>query len=395
MKKIIVFVFVLVFLSESNAQQPQISLDSMVQKLSNSLERVESISYSAVLRIKKFKSEDFKEKRFEVFARKNANGNGYNFDWEIVEYIGDSEQRYIFMGKEFFYINKIAKVIGYSNNLNRLSFGDYFEAMRRSTLFDEMIYSFNSIYMEKAVTLVNENNEGGHFQIMIEIDSLENRILTLNNHSFLPNSAKNIVRYREMNLIQIIETDLSDIKINLPFPDSILMPQFYLNQEYTVKYEEQEKDANTTTDTTRIISSNNIRQFFDFPMINYVGDTLQLDDISGELFLIDFWYMSCIPCLKSIPHLQNLYEKYSDKGLRVIGINCYDSSSKNNVIKKLNENGVTYQNYFADKSMLKLLRINAFPTFFVIDKNKNVKFLGVGVGKDFDSLIEEEINKLK
>ncbi len=52
-----------------------------------------------------------------------------------------------------------------------------------------------------------------------------------------------------------------------------------------------------------------------------------LAGLRGKVVLIDFWATWCGPCVAAIPHVSELYEKYKDKGLVVIGHT--DGSSQN------------------------------------------------------------------
>ena len=56
-----------------------------------------TLSYKATLLTKKFGRNDFKTKRFEVFARRNEGQNDYRFDWEIIERMDGGEQIFIFL----------------------------------------------------------------------------------------------------------------------------------------------------------------------------------------------------------------------------------------------------------------------------------------------------------
>lgn len=374
------------------SQKTNVDLDSIILEMGKSLAGIESISFSAIMYTKKFSSDTFKEKKFDVFARKNPNNTGYHYDWEIVEYKAGSEQRYIFVGKEFFYINKIYPTIGYSNNVQKLSPGDYFENMRWNTLFDEFLYSINYLYREKEIE-AGIDNQNGNYNLIVKIDSVQDREITLERNSFLPIAAKNIVRHREMNLLQIIETKLSGFKINEYLPDSVLAPQYYLNQNYEFKYIDQETDEKQ--DSNHFLTDHETRLLFEAVLTSSTGDTTRLKNIPGDLFLIDFWFMSCIPCLKSMPHLQELSEEYKDKKLRIIGINCHDGRDKESVGRKLSEKGITYENYFAEKDLLQKLHIIAFPTILIIGKDRSAKFLGVGLGEDFEIVLKNEIEKLK
>lgn len=51
-----------------------------------------------------------------------------------------------------------------------------------------------------------------------------------------------------------------------------------------------------------------------------VSKPLDLQDLKGKVVLVDFWTYSCINCIRTIPYLNDWYEKYSDKGLTIVGI---------------------------------------------------------------------------
>lgn len=50
------------------------------------------------------------------------------------------------------------------------------------------------------------------------------------------------------------------------------------------------------------------------------SDGLDLDELRGQVVLLDFWGVWCPPCVELIPHLIELHEKYADKGLVIIGV---------------------------------------------------------------------------
>jgi len=50
------------------------------------------------------------------------------------------------------------------------------------------------------------------------------------------------------------------------------------------------------------------------------GKAIALSDFKGKYVLLDFWASWCVPCRASNPHLKELYHKYHDKGLEVIGV---------------------------------------------------------------------------
>ena len=44
----------------------------------------------------------------------------------------------------------------------------------------------------------------------------------------------------------------------------------------------------------------------------------------GKVYILECWATWCGPCIAVIPHVNGLYQKYQDKGLRVIGVNVWE-----------------------------------------------------------------------
>ena len=53
------------------------------------------------------------------------------------------------------------------------------------------------------------------------------------------------------------------------------------------------------------------------------GTPLSAEELKGKVVLLDFWAIWCGPCLATFPHLREWQEKYSDKGLVIIGMTRY------------------------------------------------------------------------
>src|SRR5215472_17353696 len=47
-----------------------------------------------------------------------------------------------------------------------------------------------------------------------------------------------------------------------------------------------------------------------------------------KAYIVEFWATWCGPCRASIPHLNETYLKYKDKGLTVIGQDCWEHDEK-------------------------------------------------------------------
>lgn len=63
-----------------------------------------------------------------------------------------------------------------------------------------------------------------------------------------------------------------------------------------------------------------------FNSIDLNGKPIQLKDFEGRYLLIDFWASWCVPCRKGNPHLIDIYRKYHDKGLDILGVASDDNN---------------------------------------------------------------------
>jgi len=120
---------------------------------------------------------------------------------------------------------------------------------------------------------------------------------------------------------------------------------------------------------------------------------ISLDDYKGKIVLLDFWYIDCFPCIKAIPHLNEIHGKYYDKGLVVIGANPFNNNEKD--LKRLpnflSNNPIDYSVMFIDKIKLKDFKVYAYPSFYLIDRKGKIVHSEVGFSEEATSKIDSLI----
>jgi thiol-disulfide isomerase/thioredoxin len=72
---------------------------------------------------------------------------------------------------------------------------------------------------------------------------------------------------------------------------------------------------------------------------------LDIASLRGKVVLVDFWTYGCVNCVNTLPHVAELYAKYRDRGLVVVGIHTPEFPSErsaSNVRAALKRHGITY-----------------------------------------------------
>lgn len=101
-----------------------------------------------------------------------------------------------------------------------------------------------------------------------------------------------------------------------------------------------------------------------------------LADLRGKPLLLEFWATWCPHCLASIPHLQELYTKYSSKGLQVLAVSAEKKKAVEKFVKAMGEK-MTYPIGIDNQGQTTTAyRIRGIPTAFLIDKNGVVRWAG-------------------
>jgi thiol-disulfide isomerase/thioredoxin len=106
-----------------------------------------------------------------------------------------------------------------------------------------------------------------------------------------------------------------------------------------------------------------------FKVISPNGDAIYLQEEAkkSKYTLFDFWASWCSPCRAEVPKLKNLYAKYKDKGLSIIGI-----SSDKKVVdwkKALKEDGTPWLHAIQveDNPISEHFDFKAIPAYILVD----------------------------
>jgi thiol-disulfide isomerase/thioredoxin len=90
--------------------------------------------------------------------------------------------------------------------------------------------------------------------------------------------------------------------------------------------------------------------------------------------MVEFWGTWCGPCMRAMPHVQELHDRYRDRGLRVVAISYEEPSAMEGALAK---NGWTMPvGSDPEKVCVSAYGVSSWPTTAVVGKDGKLAYLG-------------------
>ena len=120
---------------------------------------------------------------------------------------------------------------------------------------------------------------------------------------------------------------------------------------------------------------------------------LSLEDLKGKIVVLDFWATWCGPCIRAVPHTNEMMEKYADEDVVFIGV-CAKSGSEK-MAATVKEHGIKYP-VAVDAGANAAYRANSFPDYYLIDRAGVLRWADIAnadVEKAIGILLKEKKKK--
>ena len=112
------------------------------------------------------------------------------------------------------------------------------------------------------------------------------------------------------------------------------------------------------------------------------GEEISTDDYLGtKVLLIDYWATWCGPCIREMPHLVELHEKYAEKGLEILGVSLDRPDAGEKILATMNRLKMTWPQIY-DGDGWKTVpatsnNVRAIPHTILLDESGVARFAGL------------------
>lgn len=125
------------------------------------------------------------------------------------------------------------------------------------------------------------------------------------------------------------------------------------------------------------------------------GRRATLEDLRGQVVVLDFWATYCPPCREEIPHLVKLQKEFGPQGLKVVGLNVGGEEDRPKVPEFVKLYRIQYQ--LADPEDETVTRFladdDSIPQTFVIDRQGRLVTHVVGFDDSVAAQLESAVSQ--
>jgi thiol-disulfide isomerase/thioredoxin len=131
-----------------------------------------------------------------------------------------------------------------------------------------------------------------------------------------------------------------------------------------------------------------------FPDLFKFGLEGAIPDLHGKVVIVDFFASWCEPCKESFPVMEELIQKYGDKGLVIVAVNV--DKKKEDMEDFLKKHPATFTILRdASSKLVSAVKIPTMPSSFLLDKEGKVRSFHRGFkGAETKKQYIEEIESL-
>ncbi|MEQ9460376.1 MAG: TlpA disulfide reductase family protein [Phycisphaeraceae bacterium] len=114
-----------------------------------------------------------------------------------------------------------------------------------------------------------------------------------------------------------------------------------------------------------------------FTLPNLEGNPVRLNQLKGQVVILDFWATWCGPCVVAMPEIQKLHSKYADQGVKIIGVNMGEDRAT--AKRFVDQRELSFEFVLDEKKVLwDRYRLEALPHLVIIDQQGVIQAVHIG-----------------
>ncbi|MBV7270411.1 TlpA family protein disulfide reductase [Winogradskyella luteola] len=108
----------------------------------------------------------------------------------------------------------------------------------------------------------------------------------------------------------------------------------------------------------------------EFSITDMDGNIISSENTKGKIVVLNFWFTTCKPCVKEIPELNKVYDKYKNNDKIVFASITFNEKPK--VEKFLKKHPIKYPVVTDERTTISAFDISGYPTNLVIGKDGKI-----------------------
>ncbi|RDH81139.1 MAG: hypothetical protein DIZ80_13565 [endosymbiont of Galathealinum brachiosum] len=125
---------------------------------------------------------------------------------------------------------------------------------------------------------------------------------------------------------------------------------------------------------------------------------IKLSSYKGKVVYLDFWASWCVPCRRSFPFMNEMQEKYSEEGLKIIAVNLDTEREKAARFLKMIHADFSIA-YDPEGRVPEDYKLSVVPTFYLISREGDIVYKHKGFrnsqNDELEAMIKRALSKTK